>query len=265
MLTLTLMVMQRSRINTVTNLAVLVGCHQNERDGFATFLPELAQPEPVRAITDANLQGKRAVGTMSEDERKLFTAVTALLKALGTRDKLAIAAARRGVAEALLIKQAEDKKLGFTPARDDDLDFGRKLLPVFGLKEGQEKEALQRYSGYRRGPRAEADDCWLLSQLISEELQGVRLVLWWSGKEFRPALYCQQPKAALYTFILMKVIAGYGWGVCPSCGQFFIQRRLDQKYCTIAHREAHRVARWRAGKVFRSKKKGYVHGTRKAR
>jgi len=261
---------QRAHINTVTDLAVLVPCDLKDKDGLATFLPELAGTQPVRVVTLDDLKSnqrrfKQALNTMWDYEREQFEAVLALLSALQRKDKLAISRARGFVTQALALKREGDRKLGISPAQDDDLDFGRILIHVFGLKPGQEKEAIQRWSGYRHGPRAEANHRWLLSQLMSEALDSVRLVLWWSGKQLRPALYCPQAKAALYTMLLMKIAAGRGWGVCPYCGQFFVQKRSDQNYCTIAHREAHRVARWRAARVSQSKQIGGSYGTRKTR
>jgi hypothetical protein len=262
--------MQRRQTKAVTKISILIPCRPEEQDGLATFLPELAQPQPVRIVTDAVLnprsrEFKEALSTMWDDQREQFKATLLLLGALQSKDQLAIVRARNYVKQALTIKHGGDKKLGIVPAQEDDIDFGRILIHVFGLQPGQEREAIQRWSGYRRGPRAEADDRWLLSQLMSEALDPVRLVLWWSGSQFRPALYCPEPKAAVYTFLLMKIIARRGWGVCPHCGQFFVRKRSDQNYCRIAHREAHRVARWRAAKASRWKKKGGPNVTRKAR
>jgi hypothetical protein len=270
MLSLTLLPMQRVRINTVTDFAVLIPCDPKNQDGLATFLPELATPQPVRVVTEADFKSgprvKEALSAMWDYERKQFNAISALLTALQKKDRLAIVRARGFVTKALALKREGDRKLGITPAQEDDQEFGRILIRAFGLRPGQEKEAIQRWCGYRRGPRAETNDIWLLSQLMSEALDSVRLVLWSSEKQFRPALYCPELKAAVYTFLLMKIAAGRGWGVCPYCGQFFVQKRSNQNYCTIAHREAHRVARWRAMKVRQLKKKrGRQHVSRKAR
>jgi hypothetical protein len=264
------MLMQRRYINTVTEFPVLVPCAPKDQDGLATFLTELSNTQPVRVVTEADFSSnsrrlKLALSAMWDYEREQFKAIIALLSALQSDDKLAIARARGFVAQALALKREGDKKLGLIPAREDDVDFGRILIAAFGLQPGQEKEAIQRWSGYRRGPMAESDDKWLLSQLMSEALEPVRLVLWWTGDRFGPALYCPEPKAALYTFILMKIAVGRGWGVCPYCGQFFVQKRSDQNYCTVAHREAHRVARWREGRASQSKKRRGQNGTRKAR
>ena len=191
---------------------------------------------------------------MWDYEREQFIAVLDLLKTLQSRDKLAVVRARQHVTRALRLKREGDRKAGIAPAREDDLAFGAAIIPLFGLSPGQEKEAIERWSGYRHGPRAEADEKWLLSQLMSEALGTAKLVLWWSGKRFRPALYCPDNKTAINAFLLMKA-AGTGWGVCPKCGSFFEQKRSDQTYCSIAHREAHRVARWRAAKILKSKAK----------
>jgi hypothetical protein len=257
MLLLTLMMMQRDRYNSVTRLPILIPCETSEQSGVATFLLEFGTEQPVRAVTDADLGPKskkrqEALNTMWDYERENFTAVLALLCALQTKDKLAIASARAKATRAMQLRRERDRRLGMTS--EDNVEFGRGIVSLFGLKPGQEKEAIERWSGYRRGPKAETDHKWLLSQLMSEALDSVRLVLWWSGTQFRPALYCPKARAALYTFLLMKIAAGQGWAVCPKCGQFFVQKRPDQNYCSVAHREAHRVARWRAGKPSKSKK-----------
>ena len=201
---------------------------------MATFQLELHTPQPVRVVTsdDFRLTSKKhqeARSTMPDHEREQFMAVLALCKTLQTEDKLAIARARAHATRALSLKREGDRKLGIMPAPENDLAFGRTLVPLFGLNPGQEKEAIARWSGYRRGPKAEADEKWLFSQLMSEALDSVRLVLWWSNKRFRPAFYCPNVRAALHAFLLMKVVAGQGWGVCLKCGEFFVQKRPDQK------------------------------------
>lgn len=257
--------MKRGRNNTVT---VLIPCESREQQGLATFLQEFGSPQPVRAVTDADFKRgskkhEEALRAMWDYEKEQFRAVLALLTALQSGDAVAINHAREHVRRAHKIRREGDEKLGVLPARDSA--FEEYLIRLFGLNPGQEREALERWHGYRLGPRAGRDVRWLLSQLMSWALESVRLVLWWSGSRFQPAIYCSETKAALYTFLLMKF--GHGWGVCPKCGDIFEQKRPDQTYCSIAHREAHRVARWRATKQQQSKvrKKGASNGTRKAR
>jgi len=267
-LVLTLFLVKRDRNNTVT---VLIPCKESEKQGLATFLPEFGDAQPVRAVTAADLRPtaqkhQEAVNEMRNYEREQMIAVTALLKELQSRDRLAVTGARERLRHAMELKRRADAKSGAVPARDSE--FERYLISVFGLRPGQEEEALARWYGYGHGPKAEKDEKWLLSQLISEALRPVQVVLWWTGREFKPALYCPEVKLALYAALLMRVAGGGRWGVCPKCGEFFEQKRLNQNYCSIAHREAHRVARWRAtkkSKLSKGGRKGGRNGARKTR
>lgn len=266
MLLLTLLLVKRDSNNTVT---ILIPCEVCDQEGVATFLPEFFDPQPVRTVKEADFRPKSAmhqdaIGTMWDYEREQLITALALVKAWQSRDHLAIAHARERLQRAMQLKRRADDKSGVMPSAD--VEFARCLISVFGLKPGQEKEALERWHGYKRGPKADRDHRWLLSQLISEALTSVRVVLWWSGREFRPALYCSDLKAALYVFLLMKIARGQGWAVCPKCGEFFEQKRSNQNYCSIAHREAHRVARWRATRVgAKSSKRGGRNVSHKAR
>ncbi len=251
--------MQRANNNTVTEVPVLIPCARNEQQGLATFLGELGfENQPVRPLTDGDLDKKSTnhpLRTLWDTERKFFAALVNLLDGVQDKDQLAITRGRERLVEAIALRDGVD-------VGPDTL---RAASNMRGLKPGEaEKIALDLST---LGPRSSADEKWLLSTYFSEALDSVRLVLWWSGYEFRPALYCPDLKSALYTFVLMRVVAGRGWGVCPFCGLFFVQTRSDQNYCSVAHREAHRVARWRAAQVVKSKKKAKrrKNVTRKAR
>ena len=68
------MLMQRGHINTVTEgIPVLIPCSPEKKDGLSTFLPELAEPQPVRVVTDAEFKSERglnkALSTMGRYER----------------------------------------------------------------------------------------------------------------------------------------------------------------------------------------------------
>lgn len=91
-----------------------------------------------------------------------------------------------------------------------------------------------------------------LPQLVSNKLCDVRLVLWWFGfdKEemfergkFTPAFFCPDLKTALFFKGLLGQIR-----ICPRCEKVFVPRKGNIDYCSPAHRDAHRVARWRAQK-----------------
>jgi len=253
---LTLLYVQRSRNNTVT-VPILIPCDEHERQGTATFLvPEPRTPQPVRTFTSEDL--RVALRKMWKYEREHFLSILALRRGAQENDTLAVKHASERLTDALKLKHHYDARAGIT---ESDIDFLPFLVRHYGLSPGQEKEALDRFTGYYGiGGGAQADTKRMLSQQMSQALGSVRLVLWWSGTRFRPALYCSDIKSAPYAFALMQKV-----GVCPHCGQLFTPRRPDQNYCSIPHREAHRVARWRAVKRQKSRKRGGPNGSRKTR
>jgi hypothetical protein len=86
-------------------------------------------------------------------------------------------------------------------------------------------------------------------------LMNAQIVLWWMDGEFRPAIYCKDIESALYihTFFIAP-IGGLGFRICPYDGDQFFQQRPNQDYCCPAHREAHRVARFRNEKKLKMAK-----------
>jgi hypothetical protein len=216
MLVLTLLLMKRGTYDTVT-LPVLIPCVFYKQEGVATFLPvkKGGIPKPVRAFTHADLDRKSkesSLRTMTDPEWGVFNAIWRLMQGLKDKDKFAIS-------------QAHAKLLGGTSEREQTVEemFAR----AFTDKEPEGMLSLQ----------------------LSQALDSVRLVLWQSGHGLQPALYCPDPKSALYTFVLTSLFADKKrLSLCPFCGEFLVPRRPDQTYCSIAHREAHRVARWRAAK-----------------
>src|ERR1035437_558858 len=207
MLVLTLLTMQRDAYETVTDLPILVPCSAREQEGLATFLGKLGF-QPVRAFADSDLTPKskrNPLRTMLESEQRFFAAIVALQHALEKKDRLAATRAREKLTRAI----AEKERIVLDP------DHVRQLASSPGIKpERAELMALELYT-LRPG---EEDERVLLSVRVSEALASVRLVLWCSGTQFRPALYCPDLKSALYTFVLMKTVSGQSWGVCPFCG-----------------------------------------------
>ena len=106
MLLIMLSLMQRGRINTVTDFPVLIGAEADEHEGFATFLTELGPLLPVRAMRDSDLKGASRV--MSEQEAKHFSAVMMLRNALGSKpDSLALKKATSSSERGRLLEAAE--------------------------------------------------------------------------------------------------------------------------------------------------------------
>jgi hypothetical protein len=102
--------------------------------------------------------------------------------------------------------------------------------------------ALARTLARHNSSIAEAE----LSSIVSKNLSGVALKLWWNGERFLPALFCPSLKAALYVETLLRSVHGGALAVCPRCSTPFVQTRSNKHYCSIQCREAHRVARYRA-------------------
>jgi hypothetical protein len=254
--------MQRGRINTVTDFPVLIGAKPNEEEGFATFLTELGPLQPVRALRNSDLKG--ASSAMSVQEGKHFAAVNLLRQALGPKpDPLAVDKASELLRQSYELKRKQRDATRPSGTNWEDSDFARALATMSGMVSG--KEALEVYEGLRPGPRASADVRWLLSHEVSHALHEARLVLWWNKERFLPAVWCPNIKTAFYARALLDIVGTKSFRVCAYCGDLFRQKRTDQDYCTISHREAHRVARWRAAQKVKATRKEGKRGTRKTR
>jgi hypothetical protein len=234
--------MIRRKYDTVTHMPVLIPCGVEEGEGEATFLGAnpLGESRPVRVFTDADLNPGLLTKTMGFGELKVVTALLELSQALQKKDQLAINNARADLLRATAHQE------NFTP----DPQLMRDLISD-GIKASEVEDWALELSFARLG---EEDEKYMLSSRLSDALAPVRIVLWWTGKRFSPALYCPEPKTALYTYVLTGVSTKGGLGLCPFCGNLFRKDRLDQSYCCAAHREAHRVARWRAAKAAKSKR-----------
>jgi len=195
-------------------------------------------------------------------ERKHLLAFRMWIEAHGKKDLLAMKHAEEALREALRLRRQQNHRAGISSG---DAEMERILRKYYRLAEGQEQEAIARYDGYSVGRRAAGEIRLLMSEEISKALESVRLVLWFSPAGFRIALYCPHVKTALYVFCLLSFVSGAGIAVCPKCGKLFQQQRSNQNYCSIEHREAHRVARWRAAKRSALAKKKGAYGTRETR
>lgn len=259
MLRLTLMLMQRDSNDTVTQkktLPVLIASSPEAQEGVATFQQELGV-QPVRTFRNEDLKGIKK--HLSESEVQHFRAVIALKEALKNRsDTIALENALDILRKAYELRQAEPQ-LGASYTKEAAQGFAK----LIGLPP---QEALKHLQFLRAGPRASQDPGWLLSYELSTALWDARFVLWWTNGAFRPAVWCPDMRTAFYARALLDVVGGKGIRICPHCGDLFIQDRPDQNYCSVAHREAHRVARWRLQQKQKTTgKKEKKNVTRKAR
>ena len=140
-----------------------------------------------------------------------------------------------------------------------------------GLPEGEAHEfnLLKNWPDLLPGPRAQENASRLLSYAVSERVGRARIVLWWAAGDFMPAIYCEDIKTCLYvhTFIIAPT-GRIGWRICPHCSEPFFQKRPNQDYCRPAHRDTHRVARFRHKQnkeVPEKKIKRRKNGTKKTR
>jgi hypothetical protein len=236
--------MERDQYKTVTSkesFAILIPASPEEAIGEATFEMELGSPRPVRAVTLQEL--KNAAMEMKGADAAHFFALLALRGALEAGDKLALDKAIERMEGAYRLREAENPRW---TAPEFDRQAGEVFAPLIGLPP---EESLKYLDGLRPGPRAGENPSRLLSYEVSKAvglLGAAQIVLWWVDRTFRPAIYCTDKKTALYihTFFIVPT-GGIGFRICPHCSEQFFQDRPNQDYCCPAHREAHRVARFR--------------------
>ncbi len=263
--------MKRNTDITVTgkeSFAILVGTVPPETPmGEATFGIEIGPPIPVRPITLKDL--KSAARKMNRVDGKEFSALLALRGALETGDKLELARTKERLEEVYLLRQREDAARPQLLDKESRRRLGEQLAPSIGLPA---KESLKHFEGLRPGPIATENPTLLLSQEVSRIVAiWAQIALWWVNGRFVPAIYCTglnrdfAMKIALYIHTFFIAPNGeIGFRVCPYCTEQFWQDRPNQAYCSISHREAHRVARWRNEKKLRGTgKKGGINGTQK--
>ena len=223
--------------STITHLAASVGPQLLRQECATVFLPFDLATCPSKAG--------------STDNRDQSQACEALKK---RTDTIALENAFRRLLKWYELRQGESQLDSYT----DEAAQG--FARLIGLPP---QEALKHLQFLRPGPRASEDPGWLLSYEVStvlSGLQGAQFVLWWTNQTFTPALWCPTMKVAFYARALLG-----GIRICPHCGELFFQDRPDQNYCSVAHREAHRVARWRLQQKQKATGKKEKNVTRKAR
>ena len=224
---LTLFMMKRDQYKTVTT-PILINCEPSERDGGASFLSGLHGLKPVRILRDKDLeQTSKTWKSLNELQRQELIAAALLVGAIYKQDRLAATNAY------IRLEQTGGKFLFEKEAR---------LIS-------------DRFSAY---PESRLDE------KISGTIERRKACdLEFSRQTDAGHIHRRDEMTALFTKLLLNRVSGKGLAVCPQCGVPFVQKRPNQDYCSIQHREAHRVARWRASK--KSTKKRGKHGTRKAR
>jgi hypothetical protein len=208
------MTMERIDVHIVT-LPVLIPCHDlREADGRGTFLPgDQAGSMFVHAVTQEDVKGWQRKAPAKDFS--LFIGATQLKQAYDDGDDFALAMAHEKLSQHARLAPLDDIKV--------------ELKTKDGAKISL--HAVQKWNATQ----------WNYSGLMTEMVQGAKLVMWHPEEErrFLPALYCSDMKTAAFAMSFTKQIR-----VCPwwKCNALFVG---NKDYCCVAHREAHRVARFR--------------------
>jgi hypothetical protein len=226
--------------------------------GEATFFTEIGAPLPVRPVELDEL--KDFARKLRGVDGKEFDALLALRGALETRDTLALAKAKERLEEVYRLREKADASRPPLLSKESRKQFAEQIAPLIGLPP---EESLKHYEGLRPGPKAMENPSRLLSYEVSRIVgMWASVVLWWANEKLLPAIFCFDMKTALYvhTFFIAPTGA-LGFRSCPYDSRQFFQDRTNQEYCCLAHREAHRMARWRNEKKLRLIEKGTNRGT----
>lgn len=257
------MLVKRDRYKAVsTLLPLLIPCLTGEAGKPAAFLPGgsslrvrfLSLEEAEKALRETQRHG----------ERKYFAGVMALLVSIqsGNREAQELACQRlhfppshdgQGISETIVtewLRNTPLSKIEIAATRGKAASAGARSLMLAAIRSLRPIQEPHRFL------------CWEVTRTL---LDRVRLVLWWDEDRFLPALYCEDRTTALYLRVLLKAAGGRGLATCLKCGEWFVQDRANQNYCSIAHREAHRVSRWRTQQKQQATRKGSKRGSRKTR
>ena len=96
----------------------------------------------------------------------------------------------------------------------------------------------------------------VVAGLVSNALKDARLVLWWSGSQFVPAIWCEDLESAVYALTLPFFAGGESLGICAWCTSIFVKNRADQNHCCERHANAQRVSKWRRQQRRRPRRDG---------
>jgi len=162
---------------------------------------------------------------LSADDVKLVVAVLGLRQAYDAKDPVAMKNAFQVVYPYLA-----DRWAGQDP---ENKEQARKMAEA-------ESRSIFGDAGFQASARVK------ISQLVTRYIEAARLVWYFypPAQRFLPAAYCPDFLTAAFLTIFMSS----SLHVCPHCGKMFFPVKTNVNYCCPAHREAHRIARWRAAK-----------------
>jgi len=201
----------REAYKTVTSIPILMPVTGRDSDGRANFDLNHPVSRKVHIFADDDLAKLKKL--LPANDWKFLSGVLGVKQAFESKDQLKLRQGYADVAPVMLGTSASNEEMQLQKDFLDALAVDARSAVIF------------------------------LPQLATYALKNARLVLWRSKGKFVPAIFCPNFRTALYAKALLGRIK-----VCPHCNHLFEVPRSNQDYCSIAHREAHRVARWRAGK-----------------
>lgn len=215
---------------TEQQLRVLLHCAGDDPGAFrATFSPRV--PKYVREVTEEDLQ---SLSGPYNDKR-----IRALLAKLRVPEQ-----ARQSVFSTLDLVQAV--------RRNDDAAIKKALADSIRMENASARRVLGAWwDSQLEGLSAKEKRQRRMDELcreVTEGLDGVRLVLYVDQGQFVPALLCRHVGDAVFVRILLLEAGGEVINRCVKCSAFFTSQRSTRRYCSPAHRDADRAARWRARK-----------------
>jgi len=260
----------RDRDKTGTTLPILIPGTQRQNDGRANFLEGKQQLQFVRRFIQADYGKEMGIETRANFALKTMILRRAVAESGDDPDALKPfvhpEVRRSQRANVVLQKWMPVAILSEMPARSAGswgvplvtdtrsrgnasvdkaayLDLGTALKSMFA---GSASVNSQREAKFGLAP------AW------TKELSSARVVLWWAEsldgqpyRRFTPAIYCADPKTALYVW---QVLVEQRVSICLGCGDVFIPERSNQLYhpngrCGDRHRKRRQRNKSKHGKA----------------
>jgi len=126
----------------------------------------------------------------------------------------------------------------FRPLDPNTIEFVRRKTGKTQLPD----VVLNEFVAARDVDKAHAE---FLAGLLNNTMEKARLVLWWNGKRFTPAIWCPDLKTAYQVLMIPALCGTPALCVCPRCQRIFLQSRADQRFHSERCQGAFRVEEWR--------------------
>ena len=213
---------QRKALHPVTDIPIIISCEDRKIPDGQAYVDIDSPFRPVRIFTAAEWGKKDILRSLKPRDVRFLGDCWLLRRAYNSKDQLAVQPSWERLYPFLIGRELWDE------GKFDSLPEQQRMANIVGRSLAvQERQGIISW----------------LPVVVSQALRDVRLVLWWFEKveKFMPAIFCPDLKTAIFVKGLLGEIR-----CCPRCEKLFVPRNSNVDYCSPAHRDAHRVARWRA-------------------